>query len=469
MPLKRWLWTMALLLSCARPAAKHHADTPATSWHYRVRVDPGLNKLTAEVCFRGAVPGELRAGKDEAASRLLYARWLGPGARKRLQVVHGRIQMPSNERDGCLEYGVGLGEGGSLDVAVRRIGRDVLASPNAWLWRPERRAIDARATMELALPEGIAALLPWPLVGEHRALDAEAFRFDSYAAFGRFTPMRTQQDGVELEAAILDGTLALDGDAVGRYLRSAMRVATLSDGNFPRARMAVIVVPSAAASEPVQFGMVARGGSASVLLVMSANADERALLHDWVLPHELSHLLLPYVERDHSWLSEGFATYYQELLLARAGLIPGDEALRRIVRSLREVGARAGQTPLAEECARLELTRDYRKVYWGGAAYWLIVDVALRKRGLELDRLLARLRNDPNARALWTARELVARLDALSGSDLFERTFDEAAQRAFPPFEQALGELGVGREDQLDDDPAHVALRAQVLTTRFAY
>jgi hypothetical protein len=432
-----------------------------------VRVDPASSKLEAQVCFDGDVPAELRAGKDDAASRLLYARWLSPGARKRLPVEHGRIQLPTDQPDGCMEYGVSLGEAGSLEVAVRRVGRDLLASPNAWLWRPERRAVDASATVELQLPPGMNAILPWPRTGRGRVLDAEAFRFDSYAAFGRFTPIVERVGDVELEAAILDGALRLPREAIVRWLKSALHVATLSDGKFPRGRMSAIVMPSGASSEPVQFGMVARGGGASVLLIVSEDAEERALMRDWVLPHELSHLLLPYVERDHSWLSEGFATYYQELLLARAGLASERDMMRRLATSLRQVSSEAGETSLVDECARLDLTRDYRKVYWGGAAYWLSLDVSLRKRGLALDPLLAQVRAEDDAHRLWTARELVARLDALSHSQLFSGGFDEAARQPFPAFEDALRELGVGANDQLDDDPAHAALRREL--TRSAY
>jgi hypothetical protein len=450
-PLKRWL-LCALLLAC-RPGAGRHSDAPASAWHYEVRVDPTLSKLDAKVCFQGVVPGELRAGKDEAASRLRYARWLGPGARRKLQVVRGRIQLLSDERDGCMEYGVSLGESGSMDVAVRRIGRDVLASPNAWLWRPERRAAEARATLELKLPAGFTAVLPWPRGARGRRLEPEAFRFDSYAAFGRFTPIFERVGEVELEAAVLDGALRQPA-AILPWLRSAIQVATRSDGRFPRDRMQAIVVPSAATGEPVPFGMVARGGSASVLLVVSEDAQERALLRDWVLPHELSHLLLPYVERDHSWLSEGFATYYQELLLARAGLASEQEAIRRLSDSLRSVSAQAGTTSLVEECARLDLTRDYRKVYWGGAAYWLNLDVKLRAQGIELDQLLHALRTRPDARELWSARQLVERLDSLASTRLFTSGFDDAARRPFPPFEDALRAL---------EEPA---LRTQLLGPR---
>jgi hypothetical protein len=141
--------------------------------------------------------------------------------------------------------------------------------------------------------------------------------------------------------------------------------------------------------------------------------------------------------------------------------------MRRLATSLRQVSSEAGETSLVDECARLDLTRDYRKVYWGGAAYWLSLDVSLRKRGLALDPLLAQVRAEDDAHRLWTARELVARLDALSHSQLFSGGFDEAARQPFPAFEDALRELGVGANDQLDDDPAHAALRREL--TRSAY
>jgi hypothetical protein len=459
-------------MSCALGAheRERNVDAPATSWHYEITLDDALTRVDARVCFRGVVPRELRAGKDEAAAHLLYARWLGPGAVRRLKVQRGRIQLLEDVTDGCVAYGIDLRETGSLDAAVRRVGRDVLASPNVWLWRPERRAKDALATISLELHSGISALLPWPRRNGVHVLDAEAFRFDSYAAFGRFERVVGREGAVEIEAAVVAGKLVIDHEAVLRWLRRSVRVASLSNGRFPRDRLTAIVVPQPASAEPVLFGMVARGGGASVLLLVSDHATEAELLADWVLPHELAHLLLPFVDRGQAWLSEGFATYYQEVLLARAGVISERVALSRIARSLRSAEAEDPGGAVIALQPQTQATYDFRKIYWGGASYWLGVDAELRRRSaghVTVDTVLAKLRDADRERGVWTMHGMIERLDVLAGMPVFSAVLDRAQQEEFPAYEPVLSELGVrgeGDHIELDDAAASAAVRRAIFT-----
>lgn len=468
------LAALALLpsLACATgaPRGDRHQDAVATKWHYQISLDRALTRLDARVCFEGPTPRELRPGKHEGTERLDGARWLGPGTVHKLPIVRGRIQLDA-QPNGCVGYGIKLREGGSLGSAVRRVGRDLLASPNVWLWRPERRASDAQATLELTLPEGITALLPWPeqdaaaprvAAQRLRVLDAAAFRFDSYAAFGHFARHTRTHGGVQLELALLDGALAIDGESALRWLGTGVDMLRTVDGAFPTRRLSVIVVPAGAQPEPVPFGMMARGGEASLLLLVSASADEPALLRDWVLPHELAHLLLPFLERDQAWLSEGIATYYQELLRARAGLYTEAHTFARLVRSLREAADDSVGTNVLDESARMHATHAYRRVYWAGAAYWFTADVQLRadtQGHASLDSVLATLRRREDLDRMWTASELVRELDALAGRPLFSELYEAAGKAPFPAFEPTLAALGVrGAHDALElDDAAPLA------------
>lgn len=462
-----WLCSAALLggaASCARTPRERGGsrDDVATTWHYRVRLDPALERLDAEVCFEGAVPRELRAGKSEGAERLVYARWLGPGPVRRLPVRRGRIELESPLPDGCVGYGIALREGGSTGAAVRRAGRDLIASPNAWLFRPERRAIDARATLELALPAGMSALLPWPQREGIHQLDAAAFRFDSYAAFGRFAPARAEHRGVQIEVALLDGELALDPEAAIRALKSTIDTLAQSAPPLPTGRISALLVPAGDNQEAVPFGMVARGGGASLLLLVSSRADGRAVARDWVLAHELSHLLMPFIEREQAWLSEGLATYYQELLRARAGVQSERAAFGRLARSMREAERATDDSSIVAQSARMHITHAYRQVYWGGAAFWLITDVALRSATQghsSLDSVLGALRAEGALGRVWSAQAMLARLDALAGVAIFAPAYEEAEAHAFPRYEQVLGALGVRlREGELElDDAAPLA------------
>jgi hypothetical protein len=436
----------------------------AARWHYEIRTDAALRVLTARVCFEGAVPAELRAGKDEAAGQLRKARWLSPGSAHRLPVVDGRIQLDASQRDACMEYEIALADNSSYELMLRRVGDDLLASPNVWLWRPEQRATTSSATLTLKLPAPLTAVLPWPEQGGVYQLDAQAFRFDSYAAFGELSPLRIEHNGVPIEAAVLDGKLDLAPDSIERWLRKAVDVVSIS-GRFPARSLRVLMVPSEPSHEPVAFGMVSRGGSGSVLIFVAQDAREDAVVRDWVLPHELSHLWLPFVERDAAWLSEGLATYLQEILRARGGVLSHTEGLLGLARGMRSAREEGTGRPMSEESRDMHRTYAYRSVYWAGAAYFLLADVALRRESggkTSLPSLLYELRASADYDRSWEAEALLEHLDKLAGRPVFTALAQQCTSVPFPDVEPTLKALGIG-VDGLDSDAPLAALREQLV------
>jgi hypothetical protein len=437
----------------------------ASRWHYEVRTDAELTELTARVCFEGAVPVELRAGKDEAAGQLKRARWLSPGAVRRLPVVDGRIQLEAGARDGCMEYEIELADRAGSEGMLRRVGQDLVASPNVWLWRPEQRASNARATLAMKLPEPLSAVLPWPERQGVYELDAQAFRFDSYAAFGELEPLRLEHGGVPIEAAVLDGALRLPREGLERWLRKAVDIVSIG-GRFPARSLRVLLVPTEASRDPVAFGMVSRGGSGSVLLFVAENASEDALVRDWVLPHELGHLWLPFVEREEAWLSEGLATYLQEVLRVRAGVLSVTEGLLGMARGMRSARDEGTGRAMREESRDMHHTAAYRSVYWAGAAYFLMADVALRRESdgqKSLPGVLLALRDSADYGRTWQAAALLARLDQLAGQPVFAPLASACLTRTFPDVEPTLAALGI-REGELEPEAPLASIRQQLVS-----
>jgi hypothetical protein len=492
----RWRRTaLALWLSAAGCGGRVPANGDAASWareplHYRVRVAAALDQVDVSVC--GLLAGEWIAGRSEAQSRLRYARWLDPPAplsgedtrpagkavrvpphrgfaslTAQLPAPEGVIQLGGRARRGCFGYGVSLHEGGSLSALVARVEQSVLASPNAWLWRPRRRAPQLRAELALELPRGMSASLPWAVdaraqdpAGDRYLLDAGAFAFDSYAAFGRFETVRGEAHGAVASAALLGPLPRLDRAQAGRWLSEALHIAAQSDGRFPARALQLVVVPGGAGTEP--FGNVARGGGASVLMFVPHSFGVAELRRDWVLPHELSHLLLPFVAREDAWLPEGLATYYQELLRARAGVISTQQALSNIAQALRSAAGEGTGRSLAEESRAMHRTHAYRSVYWGGAGQLLVADVELRRSSggaQTLDRLLAALRAESPGLTALSAQAVLARLDALGGGALFGALARHAESHAFPDFEPTLRALGVRADGTLSETAELAAVR----------
>jgi hypothetical protein len=448
-----------------RPAA----PSPGTTLHYEVALAPDLDSMEVKLCFSGAMFGGLIPGRAEAAERLREFRWLSGAAGSR-ELEAGRIPIARDQRAGCVRYRVALHEGGGLSALVTRVGEHLVASPNVWLWRPALRPLKLRATLSLSLPDGLNASLPFvPTGGSGHTyeLPDSVFAFDSHAAFGRFQEIESERDGVRAHGALLGNLAGLDRPAAERWLRDAVRIAAQSDGHFPAAALHVLAIPSGAGAEP--FGSIARGGGASVLMFVPDSYDRERLARDWVLPHELSHLLLPFVRSEDAWLAEGLATYYQELTRARAGVITESEALANIARALRSAQHEGTGRTLCEESRAMHQTHAYRAVYWGGAGALLVADLALRKESqgaLTLDDLLTRIRGEARMAPAYSARELLARMDELAHSQLFRALGARCEESAFPDFEPALRALGVDAEGRVQKESELAELRRAIFAPR---
>jgi hypothetical protein len=463
------LWLACSLLSLAscgsRQASVATPPAAGTTLAYEATLQRDLSALDVKLCFRGAMFGGLTAGRAEAMTRLRGLRWLAPEPQALTQ-VGGRIPIAPAQRAGCLAYTVDLREGGSLSALVTRVGDNLVASPNVWLLRPLLRPLSLSAKLVLNLPEGLRASLPFApldLEGKLYALPDSVFAFDSHAAFGPFVEHVVDEAGVRAHAALLGHFSAIDPRAIDSWLRGAVRIASGSDGRFPAPALHVLVLPGGGGDEP--FGSVARGGGASVLLFVPDSFDAGRLSRDWVLPHELSHLLLPFVKHEDAWLAEGLATYYQEVLRARAGVIPAQEALANIAQALRSAQREGTGRSLCDESRAMHQTHAYRAVYWGGAAALLLADVALRKESagkLTLDGLLTRIRREDRMTPEYGARELLARMDALSGSQTFSALAARCEVEPFPDFEATLRALGADATESAPEGAELSAIRAQI-------
>jgi hypothetical protein len=236
------------------------------------------------------------------------------------------------------------------------------------------------------------------------------------------------------------------------HIANAVEMVASVGGAFPAERVLAVVWP-APSDQPVQFGLTKRGGGASILLFFGDRAAADSLDDDWVTVHELSHLLHPRVPAADRWLSEGIATYYQEVLRARFGWKTPEQAWARIAQGF-ESGRRSGtDRSLSDEARDMHQTAAYARVYWGGTAFVLAADLALRERGSSLDAAIARcLREVQHTATSVEARRLVAAFDA----ELVALADEYAARSEWPDTDGQLSALGVvldGDEVRLVDAP----------------
>jgi len=441
----------------------------ASAGEYVVRIDPALQTLDVTACFDAPVPDGLYPGFRKAPLYLRNARLDGRGLANNAGAA-GHLPLGQGARS-CLEYAVNIP---AMTRAARFIppGDAVLVDPGDWLWLPEPGAAVPQF-LRFELPAGMDVSTPWPAEGAGRfRVDGIAREWSSLVAIGGLEKVSVPVPGAELRLAILPGSPPADHAFVRDWIRAGAGAITTIYGSFPVPSPQVLIVPIGDGGEPVPWGEVQRGGGAAAHLFIDQRRPPGEFAADWVLVHELGHLLHPNLGENSAWLSEGLATYYQNVARARAGMLGEQAAWQKLYEGFERGRAqtRPGQD-LVDATRAMREERGFMRVYWSGAAIVLLADLALRDAGSSLDEALRRFRDCclANARE-WDSREFLRRLDELTGT----KVFTDIAGRylhsdRFPdlgPAYDRLGLLPVNGAIELDAGDASSGLRSAIMTPR---
>lgn len=249
-------------------------------------------------------------------------------------------------------------------------------------------------------------------------------------------------------------------------------------GRFPNPNALIIVIPSSEngwdSDSPVTFGRVTRSNGETVELFVNPDRPIDEYYSDWTATHEFSHLMLPLLDQRYRWISEGFATYYQNVLMSRSERYTPEFAWQRLTEGF--VRGRESRPDLSpNDAASGGIGQARMKVYWSGAAIALMADIELRKRsgGNEsLDLALDHLQScclPANRR--WTGPELFEKLDSFVSSPVFMPLYRQYANNdGFPDLGPLLQDLGVSTHQDgtvsLDDSKPLAELRAAISTAQ---
>ena len=117
-------------------------------------------------------------------------------------------------------------------------------------------------------------------------------------------------------AVLIDQT----GEVVDQRQFSNQETQNYLDDVVPREQLRVVIQRADDAREPVPWAHVIRSHPQGVKFYVNPDFSLGRFMRDWTAAHELSHLYLPYPGQPDIWLSEGLATYYQNIIQARSGL-----------------------------------------------------------------------------------------------------------------------------------------------------
>ena len=440
----RWLhWSVLAVVLLGGTAA----TAQPSGWDYDVTVGPDGRHWTVQLCVRGIQPRTLVLRRPDALRAIQVQPHPDGSPSFRPSGTRGAI-APRWGAAGCLRYTVSLPMvakvgGATLDA------HGALLNPGMVLLHPPAWPAQARVTVRFDAPDGVQVLTPWaPDASGRRVVDRTMAYQGSRIAVGRYPALTVQEAGATFEVAVLPGQRRATDEGIRAWIRRAARtVSDLFDGRFPVPRVLVVVVPSRASVDPVQFGRTEQAGGGNVTLYLSAAAADASLPDEWVAVHEFTHLGMPWMSSKETWLSEGFVTYYQEVLRGRSGHLTEQQAWEKLQAGFNR-GRRSGTgRRLVDESRMMHQTHAYHRVYWGGAALALAADVAIRRhaRGTKsLDDVMRHWhRTFPKGRPI-PASDLLAAADRMLGfsacSGLARRFL---ARKDFPSLRAEFTALGL--------------------------
>ena len=393
---------------------------------YIVRVNQTFGTMQVNACFGADFDGRLGTGRSKAHTYLESFKQDTNNIKPSGKYVY----LQKSNQPICVDYVVNLSKA-IKDREALHVNDSWLVDNRAWLWRPTNKQGISLTFIDDATNKPAIVSVPWPKAEKANSYNAAktALGWSSKMAFGNFDYAELKVNTQSVRVAILGvDNKAKVQELKGWIQHGAEAIASIS-GSFPVDSAQILVAPLGRRSEPVPWAEVQRAGLPAVHLYIDQHRPIDQFYADWTLTHELSHLLLPRVSGSARWVSEGLASYYQNVLMARAQLQTADKSWRKLKSGFAKGRKAAKSTSVID-------ARRTKHVYWGGAALMFMADVELRlqKQDNSLDEVLIKLQNCciPST-DYWQADDFMRKLDELSQTTVFTDLLkNEARQSHFP-------------------------------------
>ena len=184
-----------------------------------------------------------------------------------------------------------------------------------------------------------------------------------------------------------------------------------------------------------------------------------------MLVHELVQVSFPDVSTP--WVEEGLATYLEPVIRVRSGLCSVDDLWRSLVEGLPQGQPEEGD-------GGLDVTDTWGRRYWGGALFWFVADVEIRKRSGNArsldDALRAVNRAGGNVSRRWDLDRVLAMADRGAGAEVLvplrQRMGKTPVHVDLDALWKSLGVAQVGGKMVYDDAAPLAGIRRGILTGR---
>ncbi len=219
------------------------------------------------------------------------------------------------------------------------------------------------------------------LAGMTVALALPPRRVETQSSFkGRYFPINEFLALPKTYASVTGGTLAigfapgnltLPNEEIAAWIKTSAEEVGSYLGSFPGRGAAILVVP--APGRGVQRGTAYPYDPGAVRIIVGTQVTGSELRDDWKLVHEFFHLAMPNVPAHLNWMHEGMATYAEPIARVRGDRLSEKHLWASFVRMMPQGLPARGDRGL-------DHTPTWGRVYWGGALFFLLADIEIRKR-----------------------------------------------------------------------------------------
>lgn len=284
-----------------------------------------------------------------------------------------------------------------------------------------------------------------------------------FAAFGGAYPF--EQTFIELPEGrirllISRGKSGVTRERLRAWVERSGRQVAQYYGRFPVELATVTVL----AGDGGSIGGGMAFGGRLVRVEVGEDTTQADLDDDWRMPHELLHLAFPELDEQYLYLTEGLSTWLEPVIRAQTGHLSDEVVWGEAV-----LGFPHGLP--SREDKGLDRTRTWGNTYWGGARFWLLVDLEIRLQTKGAKSLRDGLRGviaaGGNMSEEWPLEKLFTTFKAATGTDaLRELHAKMGKQRAPFDLEGLWKKLGVKLEGRTVtfDDAAPLAAHRRAIT-----
>src|SRR3954463_4861840 len=172
------------------------------------------------------------------------------------------------------------------------------------------------------------------LFARHADAQSDFMRGDRmpYDAFDRLPKTDLEVPGGAIHVAFAPGDVTLPREKILDWIKTSARAVSTYYGRFPVASLRLLMVPV--------NGPRVRGGTtwgyrgAAIRVLLGSNASESDLRRDWIMVHEMVHLVLPDMPDRNAWLSEGLAVYVEPIARVQSGDLTAGEIWQAVMRDM---------------------------------------------------------------------------------------------------------------------------------------